>query len=230
MPARPVGIALLTIVLAACSSAPAAPGGSADSLYIGAAFSVDSGIDTRQYAYGVKLALEKLNATRPRGARPLALRPPPRDANDMIIAAAFRDDPKVIAVVGHTGSAATLAAAPIYADAEHNGRHALLAITPTATNPRVTKTTSWVYRVCPTDDDAARALARFAAESLHAKRVGIIYRDDLFGRGYTEAFMSELANHHVPLVERDPYLRGVAGYEAYAIRLTQRGVDALVLA
>lgn len=231
MSARPVCVVLLTTVLAACSSAPAATlGGGADSLYVGAAFARDSGIDTRGYAYGVKLALDKYNGTRPRGARPLAVRYPPAGANDVLIAATFRDDPKVIAVVGHTGSAATLAAAPIYADAEHNGRHALLAITPTATNPRVTKTTNWVFRVCPTDDDAARALARFAAESLHAKRVGIIYRDDLFGRGYTVAFMSELANHHVPLVERDPYLRGVAGYDAYAVRLTQRGVDALVLA
>lgn len=231
MPPRPVGVALLTTVLTACSSAPAATlGGGADSLYVGVAFAQDSGIDTRGYANGVKLALDKLNSTRPRGTRPLAVRLPPKGANDVLIAATFRDDPKVIGVVGHTGSAATIAAAPIYADAEHNGRHALLDITPTATNPRVTKTTSWVFRVCPTDDDAARALARFAAESLHAKRVGIIYRDDLFGRGYTVAFMSELANHHVSVVERDPYLRGIAEYDAYAVRITQRGVDALVFA
>ena len=231
MPPRLVGVVLLTTVLAGCSSAPAATlGGGADSLYVGVAFSTDSGIDTRGYANGVKLALDKLNATRPHGARPLAVRLPVHGASDVLIAAGFRDDPNIIAVVGHTGSAATIAAAPIYADAEHNGRHALLDITPTATNPRVTKTTSWVFRVCPTDDDAARALARFAAESLRAKRVGIIYRDDLFGRGYTVAFMHELSAHHVPVVERDPYLRGIAEYDAYAIRLTQRGVDALVVA
>ncbi len=231
MPVRQAGAVVLVAILAGCSSAPAATlGGSADSLYVGVAFANDSGIDTRGYANGVKLALDKLNAARPRGARPLAPKLPPRGANDVLIAASFRDDPKVIAVVGHTGSAATLAAAPIYSDAEHNGRHALLDITPTATNPRVTKTTKWVFRVCPTDDDAARALARFAAESLHAKRVGIIYRDDLFGRGYVTAFSSEMATRHVTVVERDPYLRGIAEYDAYAIRLTRRGVDALVLA
>jgi branched-chain amino acid transport system substrate-binding protein len=231
MPVRHPGTVLLLSILAGCSSAPAATiGGGADSLYVGVAFANDSGIDTRGYGNGVKLALDKLNATRPRGSRPLAAKLPPRGANDVLIAASFRDDPRVIAVVGHTGSAATLAAAPIYADAEHNGRHALLDITPTATNPRVTKTTKWVFRVCPTDDDAARALARFAAESLHAKRVGIIYRDDLFGRGYAAAFSSEMATRHVPVVERDPYLRGIAEYDAYAIRLTRRGVDALVLA
>ncbi len=231
MPARPLGVVLLTTVMAACSSAPAATlNGGADSLYVGVAFSTDSGIDTRGYANGVKLALDKLNAMRPHGALPLAVRLPSKGASDVLIAASFRDDPKIIGVVGHTGSAATIAAAPIYADAEHNGRHALIDITPTATNPRVTKTTSWVFRVCPTDDDAARALARFAAESLHAKRVAIIYRDDLFGRGYTVAFMNELTAHHVPVIERDPYLRGIAEYDAYAIRMTQRAVDAVVIA
>jgi branched-chain amino acid transport system substrate-binding protein len=230
MPARPLGVAVLTL-LAGCSSAPAATiGGGADSLYVGVAFSRDSGIDTRGYYYGVRLALNKLNTTRPHGARPLAVRLPPEGANDVVIAASYRDDPRVIAVVGHTGSAATLAAAPIYADAEHGGRHALLDITPTATNPRVTKTTSWVFRVCPTDDDAARALARYAADSMHAKRIGIIYRDDLFGRGYVSAFATELATRNMSLVERDPYLRGIAEYDAYAIRLTRRGVDAIVLA
>src|SRR5579862_336451 len=231
MPARPVGVVLLTTVMAGCSSAPAATlTGGADSLYVGVAFSTDSGIDTRGYANGVQLALNKLNATRPHGARPLGVRLPAHGASDVLIAATFRDDPSIIAVVGHTGSAATIAAAPIYADAEHNGRHALLDITPTATNPRVTKTTSWVFRVCPTDDDAARALARYAVDSLHAKRIAIIYRDDLFGRGYTVAFQHELQTRHLSAVERDPYLRGIAEYDAYAIRLAQRNVDAVVLA
>jgi branched-chain amino acid transport system substrate-binding protein len=84
--------------------------------------------------------------------------------------------------------------------------------------------------VCPTDDDAARALARYAVDSLHAKRIAIIYRDDLFGRGYTVAFQNELATRHLSAIERDPYLRGIAEYEAYAIRLAQRNVDAVVLA
>jgi branched-chain amino acid transport system substrate-binding protein len=231
MPARPIGLAVLLIVAAGCSSAPAATlSRSADSLYVGVAFSTDSGIDTRGYANGVKLALDKLNAGRPRGAKPLGVRLPPKGANDVVIAASFRDDPQIVAVVGHTGSAATIAAAPIYADAEHNGRRALLDITPTATNPRVTKTTTWVFRVCPTDDDAARALARFTVDSLHAKKVAIIYRDDLFGRGYVTAFSNEMSTLHVPIIERDPYLRGIAEYDAYAIRMTKRGVDAVVLA
>src|SRR5215211_1139716 len=77
----------------------------------------------------------------------------------------FRDDPRVVAVVGHTGSAQTMEAAPVYADLEEGGRRALAAVSPTATNPAVTREGDWVFRVCPTDVDGARALARFALDS-----------------------------------------------------------------
>ena len=82
----------------------------------------------------------------------------------MEVAARFRDDRRVIGVVGHTGSAQTMDAAPIYGDVVNGGANGIVAITPTSTNPQVTRVSSWVFRVCPTDDDAARALARFALD------------------------------------------------------------------
>jgi branched-chain amino acid transport system substrate-binding protein len=161
----------------------------------------------------------------------LALRmPPDSQPSQIAVAAAFRDDPAVIGVVGHTGSAQTLEAAPIYGDVEDNGRRALVAVTPTATNPAVTKSSDWLFRVCPTDDDAARALARFAADSLDAKRIAVVYRNDFFGRGFTRIIGPELARRGVTVVERDPYLAGITEYEAYARRLARRGVDAVVFA
>jgi branched-chain amino acid transport system substrate-binding protein len=198
-----------------------------DSLYIGVA-AVRSNVE---YFRGVQLALDRLNADRPAGARPLALRmPPDSQPSQIAVAAAFRDDPAVIGVVGHTGSAQTLEAAPIYADVEDAGRRAVVAVTPTATNPAVTRSGDWVFRVCPTDDDAARALARYAADSLRARRVAVIYRNDFFGRGFTRVIAPELSRRGVSIVERDPYLAGVTEYEAYAQRLAKRGVDAVVFA
>ena len=121
-------------------------------------------------------------------------------------------------------------AAPIYGDVEQKGRRALVAITPTATNPAVTRAGDWVFRVCPTDDDAARALARFAADSLRARRVAIVYRNDLFGRGFTRVIAPALARRGATVVERDPYLAGITEYAAYAQRIARRRVDALVFA
>ena len=206
---------------------PAIGGAGSDSLYIGVAATRSSA----EYFRGVQIALDRLNAERPAGALPLALRMPPDSQSSQIaVAASFRDDPSVVGVVGHTGSAQTLEAAPIYGDVEDGGRRALVAVTPTATNPAVTRSGDWVFRVCPTDDDAARALARYAADSLRARRVAVVYRNDFFGRGYTRVIAPELSRRGVSIVERDPYLAGVTEYEAYARRIAKRGVDAVVFA
>jgi branched-chain amino acid transport system substrate-binding protein len=198
-----------------------------DSLYIGVA-AVRSNVE---YFRGAQLAVDRLNADRPSGARPIALRmPPDSQPSQVAVATAFREDPSVVGVVGHTGSAQTLEAAPIYSDVEHGGRRAVVAVTPTATNPAVTRLGDWIFRVCPTDDDAARALARFAADSVHAKRVAVVYRNDLFGRGFTRVIARELTRRGVAVVERDPYLAEITEYEAYARRIARRRVDAVVFA
>ena len=209
------------------SATPAVGSSTSDSLYIGVA-AVRGSVE---YFRGVQLAVDRLNAERPTTARPLALRlPPDSQPSQIAVAAAFRDDPAVVGVVGHTGSGQTLEAAPIYGDIEQAGRRALVAITPTATNPAVTRSGDWIFRVCPTDDDAARALARYAADSVRAKRVAIVYRNDFFGRGFTRVIGPELARRGVSIVERDPYLAEITEYAAYAQRIARRRVDAVVFA
>src|SRR3954471_23912382 len=184
-----------------CSRASAHTSTDTDTSYIGVAAAHGS----LAYFRGVELAVERLNATRPSATPPFALRMPSMaQTSQVAIAARFRDDASVIGVVGHTGSAQTLEAAPVYGDVANGGRRAVVAVTPTATNPLVTRVTPWVFRICPTDDDAARALARFASDSLHLSRVAIVYRNDLFGRGFTHTIVPALTSGHVEVVERDP--------------------------
>ena len=210
-----------------CSRDASANEAPRDTLYVGVA-----ALRTNTtYFNGVSLALDRLNAERPTGAPWLALRMPPEvQASQVKVAEQFRDEPDLIGVVGHTGSAQTMDAAPVYGDMDHGGKNAVVAITPTATNPSVTKVNSWVFRVCPTDDDAARQLARFALDSAHARRVAILYRNDLFGRGFTRVLTPELTRGGATVVERDPYLAGVTEYQAYAMRMASRQVDVLVVA
>lgn len=220
-------VAIAGAATASCSRASASTTASTDTLYIGVAATRTS----PSYFRGVELALERLNAERPRGSRPFGLRLPPQvQTTQVAVAARFRDDPAVIGVVGHTGSAQTLETAPVYGDVANNERHALVAVTPTATNPQVTRADRWVFRVCPTDDDAARALARFAADSLHLGRVAIVYRNDLFGRGFTRTISTVLANSNVTVLERDPYLADITEYQAYATRMARSGVEAVIFA
>ena len=227
----------LSIVLIALAALAAGTGSCArhgvgtatrtDTLYIGVA----SARNVAVYFNGTQLAIDRLNAQRPAGARPLGLRyPPDSQPSQVAVAARFRADPRVIGVVGHTGSAQTMDAAPIYGDLAGNGRDGVVAVTPTATNPNVTRITDWVFRVCPTDDDAARALARFASDTAHAYRVAIVYRNDLFGRGFTRTILPELRLGGVTVAERDPYLAGITAYDAYARRIARARVDAVIFA
>lgn len=221
--------ALGLILTSGCiGRADARQSGAADSLYIGVAAAHSTG---EQYFRGVQLAVDRLNAERAAGSRPFAMRKAPeRQETQVAVAAFFRDDPNVIGVVGHTGSAQTVEAAPIYADVEHAGRRAVLAITPTATNPAVTREGGWVYRVCPTDTDGARALAQFVIDSLGARRVAVLYRNDLFGRGYVRAFSGAVQEGGSTVTQRDPYLAGITEFRAYAIRLQRDPPDVLVVA
>jgi branched-chain amino acid transport system substrate-binding protein len=231
-----LGRPLIALLIAAALGAGSASCGarrqseraqSRDTLYIGVA----AARTNVAYFRGVQLALDRLNAERPSGTPAFAVRLPPLvQASQVAVAVGFRDDASVIGVVGHTGSAQTMDAAPVYADVANGGQHAIVAVTPTATNPQVTRVSNWIFRVCPTDDDAARALARFAIDSLRARRIAIVYRNDLFGRGFTQTIAPELTASHVVIDERDPYLAGITEYQAYASRMAQQGVEAVVFA
>ena len=231
--ARGAILAALALVLmpAACESGSsgASRAGAADTLMIGIAASRTA--VNEAYFVGARLAIAELNRRRPPGAPAFALAMPPEaQPTQVAVAAGFRDDARVVGVVGHTGSAQTMEAAPIYGDAEQGGRRAVVAVSPTSTNPAVTRGSEWVFRVCPTDLDAAAALAAFAADSLDSQRVAIIYRNDLFGRGFSRRLTSELERHGRRVSERDPYLAGITEYVAYAQRIARSGADVLVVA
>lgn len=214
--------------LTACGGGTGTAGAS-DTLYIGVAAAVAANTDV--YFNGVGLALQHLNADRPGGTRPLGLRSPPADQPSQVaVAAYFRDDPHVIGVVGHTGSGQTMEAAPIYGDIERDGARALVAVSPTATNPAVAPASDWVFRVCPTDPDGARALAVFVADSLGAREAQVVYRNDLFGRGFLRTFRPAFQQMGGRVVERFPYLAGLTEYPAYAGVIARDGTPAVVFA
>jgi branched-chain amino acid transport system substrate-binding protein len=60
--------------------------------------------------------------------------------------------------------------------------------------------------------------------------VAVIYRNDLFGRGFLSVLSGELDSLGVEITERDPYLAGITPFDAYAARLARRSPDLLVFA
>jgi branched-chain amino acid transport system substrate-binding protein len=75
---------------------------------------------------------------------------------------------KVVAVLGEVASSRSLAMAPI---AQQNK---IPMITPASTNPKVTEMGDYVFRVCFIDPFQGTVMAKFAKDTLKAKKVAIL--------------------------------------------------------
>jgi branched-chain amino acid transport system substrate-binding protein len=84
------------------------------------------------------------------------------------IAKKFVSRDKVVAVLGGNPSINSLEAAPIF----QNAKLPMVAIS--STNPRVTEMGPYIFRVCFIDPFQGAVLAKFAKDTLHAKRAAIL--------------------------------------------------------
>ncbi|MFO1204573.1 MAG: branched-chain amino acid ABC transporter substrate-binding protein [Burkholderiales bacterium] len=107
-------------------------------------------------------------------------------------------DAKVIGVVGHFNSGASIPASKIYSDA------GIPQISPSSTNPKYTqqgfKTT---FRVVAHDDQQGPTLARFAVEKLGAKNIAVIDDSTAYGQGLADAFEKTAASLGANIVARE---------------------------
>lgn len=201
-----------------------------DTAFVGVAVGLQSHERYVNVFKGVQQALDELNAKRPAGAPVLALqRAPDNAATNVQVAAAFRDDPRVIGVVGHTESDATISAASIYDDREHGGRHAIVAVSPTAAAGDVTLASPWVFRVCPVVSQQASTLARYITDTLGLRRIAIVYRNDVAGREFLRTFARAVDASGDTLIERDPFVEAIAEFDLYAQRLARTRPDGVMI-
>jgi len=91
----------------------------------------------------------------------------------------------VVAVIGHMTSSQTLAAVPVFE------REGVVLLSPTASTPRLSEKKDMFFRVNPSSDRIARALARFAREGLELTRIHTVR--DMDNQAYTRPF----TNHFV---------------------------------
>lgn len=184
---------------------------------------------------GLQLAVERLNADAA-GTIRFEVRPPDAGAASVIqIAEQLRNDPSVIGVVGHPESGSSLEAIPIYADEEHANANAVVAISPTASSPRLSGISKWFFRIAPSDNEAARLVARYVVDTVRATSVAIVYRNDSYGRDWTarfsETFAKPTASGDVQtrtVLARLPYLTGITEWTAFALQLKQLAPQVLL--
>jgi branched-chain amino acid transport system substrate-binding protein len=177
-----------------------------------------------------ELAVKEINARGGVRGRPLALRIMDDSGRADVairVAQALTDDPEVVAVIGHLSSGTSLAGARVYGA----GRRPVVMISPSASSPDLSGVNPFVFRVCPTDLSHGAQLARYARQTLGARRAGIIYIDDEYGRGLRLSFAAEFRRLGGTVVEEDPSLPTTASLEPYLARMRQAGgSDVLMLA
>lgn len=142
------------------------------------------------------------------------------------VAEQLYDDPAVLAVVGHLTSTASIAAARVYG----GGGNPVVMISPSASSPDLSGFGPYVFRVCPSDLQHGPQLARFAWQDFSARRAGIIYINNDYGRGVRGTIAAEFERLGGRVVEADPYVVTTRSLEPYLSRMRRAGVDVLFLA
>ena len=224
LPGGPLRTTLLVgsvIALAACSR-PTGP------IAVGLAgpFSQPRGASMLQAA---QLAVNQINAKRGIRGRKLELRVVDDSGNeDTAVRAAEQlyADPAVVAVVGHLSSGTSLAAARVYG----GGATPTAMISPSASSPDLAGISPYVFRVCPSDLQHGPQLARFAWQTLGARRAGIIYLNNDYGRGVRRTFVAEFTRLGGTVLEADPYIPATSSLEPYLSRMRRGGAEVLLLA
>src|SRR5687768_881380 len=206
----------LGVLVASCFVALScnAPGDSGGAIRIGIAADLKRP-NMQTVLRGVELAIDQLNAEGT-GRRFELVKPPSSATGAVQIAAALRDDPGVVAVVGPADSRSSRESAPIFGDEDGNGRRALAAVSPTSTSISLSGLSPWLFRVCPSDAASSRAAARYVLDSLGFRRASIMYRNDSYGRGWTQAFTQAYADGGGSVIERSPHLADMNEWRAYA--------------
>src|SRR5215211_3937839 len=120
---------------------------------------------------GIKLAADEVNAAGGINGKQIELlvEDDRSDASEAAtIVTKFVTQDQVHAVIGEVASSRSIAAAPIAQNAK------VPMLTPSSTNPEVTKKGDFIFRSCFIDPVQGAAIAQFAAKSLNAKSAAIM--------------------------------------------------------
>lgn len=174
---------------------------------------------------GILLAVEEINAHGGVLGRPVVLvtednQSKPGDSATITKKLITRD--RVVAVINGGTSAQCLESAPVC----QNARIPLVATT--ATNPQVTEMGTYVFRTCFIDAFQGAVLARFAHDSLHAKRIALLTSvSSTFSVGLAKVFRESFGALGGTIVGEQKYSEGDKDFRAQLTALRGLQPDAI---
>jgi branched-chain amino acid transport system substrate-binding protein len=155
---------------------------------------------------GVKLAVEEINASGGVLGKQIRLlteddQGRAEEAASVVTKLITSND--VLALIGENSSNQSLAAAPIAQAAK------VPMVSPSSTNPNVTKKGDYIFRVCFTDPYQGKALATFVRNSLHLTNAAIL-RDNKndYSVGLAEVFRNQFTSMGGKIIAEQSYTGG----------------------
>jgi len=130
---------------------------------------------------------------------------------------------KVPAMVGPMTSADIMAASKTLEDAK------VVAITPTATTPKLSGAGAYLYRGCSRIDTQAKVLTDYVAKNWQPKTVGIFYSNEPYGKGCAELFTKYFEGLGIKVVATESFMRGSRDFKAQLTTIKAANPDVLFI-
>jgi len=126
-------------------------------------------------------------------------------------------------VVGHFNSGVTMPASEVYAE---NG---ILAITPSATNPKITERGLWnIFRTCGRDDQQGKLWSDYAVANFKGKKIAIVHDKTTYGQGLADAAKGFMTAAGIKEVLYEGVNTGEKDYSALVSKIKASGADILM--
>ena len=128
----------------------------------------------------------------------------------------------VIALLGEVASGRSLEAAPICQ------KYKIPMISPSSTNPKVTQTGNYIFRVCFIDPFQGKVMAKFALGSLKLKNVAVLTDVGLpYSVGLAEFFRPAFVEGGGKIVEEKNYSSGMTDFRAQLTAIKAANPDGI---
>lgn len=192
---------------------------------VGAYFSLSGaqtqfGTDSKE---GIDLAIDEINKAGGVKGKPIKIlfeddKSNPQEATNKVLQLIDRD--KVVAILGEVASSLSRAGG-IVANSKK-----VPMITPSSTNPDVTKAGPFVFRACFTDDVQGQMGAQFIVEKQGKKKIALLYAsDDLYSSGLAKEFRQEAKRLGADIVLEKSFLKTETNFTTYLTEIRDAKPD-----
>ena len=131
---------------------------------------------------------------------------------------------KVFLAMGAVSSGLSLAAAPVFQEA------GIPMISPSSTNPEVTKKGDLIFRICFLDDFQGGACAQFATKDVSAKRAAILFnQSNDYSKGLAQFFKKKFIELGGEIVNEQSFKEGDTNFDTQISSIAGQNPDVIFL-